>query len=175
MFKKIVEAHGKHMIGWEEIAQSDIGAGDIAQHWHSKEHAAEASKKGAKVLLSPATKVYLDMKYDTTTKLGLNWAAFIEVDASYNWKVEDMVPGIDMNSVVGIESPIWTETLSTMDELEYMLFPRLPGVAELAWTPGEHNWDEYKVRLGRHGKKMTELGIDFYHSPKVPWTEAVIQ
>lgn len=171
MFKKIVEANGKHMIGWEEIAQSDIGAGDIAQHWHSKEHAAEAAKKGAKVLMSPATKVYLDMKYDTTTKLGQSWAAIVEVDDSYKWSIEEMVPGIDMNSVVGIEAPIWTETMSTMDELEFMLFPRLPGVAELAWTPGTHDWDEYKVRLGRHGKKMTELAIDYYHSAKVPWTE----
>ncbi len=169
IFKKIVEANGKHMIGWEEIAQSDIGPGDIAQYWHSKEHSATAVKKGAKLIMSPAVKVYLDMKYDTTTKLGQKWAALIEVDDAYNWKVEEMIPGVGLENVVGVEAPLWTETLSTMDHLEYMLFPRLPGIAEIAWSKGERDWEEYKHRLGHHGKVMEQLGIDYYRSPKVTW------
>jgi hexosaminidase len=168
-FKKIVEANGKHMIGWEEIAQSDIGPGDIAQYWHSKEHSATAVQKGAKLLLSPANKIYLDMKYDSTTKLGQSWAALIEVDDAYNWKPEELISGVGLENVVGIEAPIWTETLSTMDHLEYMLFPRLPGIAEIAWSKGERNWEEYKHRLGHHGKVMEQLGIDYYKSPKVSW------
>ena len=168
-FKKIVEANGKHMVGWEEMAQANIGAGDIAQHWHSKEHAAVAAQKGAKILMSPATKVYVDMKYDTTTKLGQKWAALIEVDDSYNWKIEDMIPGVSLDNVVGVETPLWTEKIYTMDDIEYMLFPRLPGIAEIAWSPQNRDWNEYKVRLGKHGKKMEELGINFYRSPKVDW------
>jgi hexosaminidase len=168
-FKKIVEANGKHMIGWEEIAQANIGAGDVAQHWHSKAYADTAARKGAKILMSPSTKVYLDMKYDDSTKLGLKWAALIEVDEAYNWNVEDMVPGVGMDNIAGIEAPLWTETLVTMDDLEFMLFPRLPGIAEIAWNPKGRDWNEYKVRLGKHGKKMEEMGIDFYKSPKVDW------
>jgi hexosaminidase len=168
-FKKIIEANGKHMIGWEEIAQANIGAGDISQHWHSKEYAAESAKKGAKVLMSPATKIYLDMKYDTTIKLGQKWAALIEVDDSYNWKVEDFVPGVNMDNIIGIEAPLWTEKIYTMNDIEFMLFPRLPGIAEIAWSPQDRNWDEYKLRLAKHAKKMEEKGINFYKSPKVPW------
>jgi hexosaminidase len=59
-----------------------------------------------------------------------------------------------------------------MDEVEYLVFPRLPGIAEIAWSTGERSWDEYKVRLGRHGSIMTEMGIDFYRSPKVDWGDA---
>jgi hexosaminidase len=168
-FKKIVEANGKHMIGWEEIAQANIGAGDVAQHWHSKAYADTAARKGAKILMSPSTKVYLDMKYDDSTKLGQKWAALIEVDEAYNWNVEDMVPGVGMDNIAGIEAPLWTETLVTMDDLEFMLFPRLPGIAEIAWSPKGRDWNEYKIRLGKHGKKMEEMGIDFYKSPKVDW------
>lgn len=168
-FKKIVEANGKHMIGWEEIAQANIGAGDIAQHWHSKDYAAQAAAKGAKIVMSPATKVYLDMKYDSTTKLGQSWAALIEVDESYNWKVEDFVPGVSLDNILGVEAPLWTEKIYTMDDIEYMLFPRLPGIAEIAWSPQNRSWDEYKVRLAKHGKKMTDKGINFYKSAKVSW------
>lgn len=168
-FKKIVEANGKHMIGWEEIAQANLGAGDVAQHWHSKEMAAMAAQKGAKIIMSPATKVYLDMKYDTTTRLGQKWAALIEVDDSYNWKVEDFVPGVSLDNIIGIETPIWTEKIYTMDDIEYMLFPRLPGIAEIAWSPQQRDWEEYKVRLAKHGKVMEANGINFYRSPKVDW------
>lgn len=168
-FKKIVEANGKHMVGWEEIAQANIGAGDVAQHWHSKEYATMTASKGAKVLMSPSTKVYLDMKYDTTTKLGQSWAALIEVDDSYNWKVEDFVPGVSLDNIVGIEAPLWTENVYTMDDIEYMLFPRLIGVAEIAWSSHDRSWDEYKGRLAKHGKIMEARNINFYKSPKVQW------
>jgi hexosaminidase len=171
-FKEIVKAQGKSLIGWEEVAQSTIGPGDIAQYWHSAEHAKTAGEKGAKVLLSPSKKVYLDMKYDSTTKLGLNWAAYIEVDDAYNWDPMSQVPGLPKEQIIGVEAPVWSETLTTMDEVEYLVFPRLPGIAEIAWSTGTRSWDEYKVRLGRHGAVMKEMGIDFYRSPKVDWGAA---
>jgi hexosaminidase len=168
-FKKICEANGKHMIGWEEIAQANIGAGDIAQHWHSKDMAAMAAQKGAKILMSPSTKVYLDMKYDSTSRIGYDWAALIEVDQNYDWKVEDMIPGVNLDNVVGVEAPLWGETLKNMKDVEYLLFPRLPGVAEIGWSNNGRDWQEYRVRLAKHGKKMEERGIGFYKSPKVDW------
>jgi hexosaminidase len=168
-FKEIVKAQGKSMIGWEEVGQSTVGPGDIAQFWHSPEHAAAAAGKGAKVLLSPSKRVYLDMKYDSTTKLGLNWAAYIEVDDAYNWDPAALVPGVAREQIIGVEAPVWTETLTNMDEVEYLVFPRLPGIAEIGWSKGERNWDEYRKRLGRHGETMTGMGINFYKSPKVDW------
>jgi len=52
-----------------------------------------------------------------------------------------------------------------------MVFPRLPGYAEIGWTPAaSRNWEEYKVRLGKHGERFKAMGIDFYPSAVVPWT-----
>jgi hexosaminidase len=174
-FKEIVTAQGKSLVGWEEVGQSTVGPGDIAQFWHSADHAKAAADKGAKVLLSPSKRVYLDMKYDSTTSLGLNWAAYIEVDDSYNWDPLTQVPNIPREQIIGIEAPVWSETLTNMDEVEYLVFPRLPGIAEIAWSSGERNWDEYKVRLGRHGALMDEMGINFYRSPKVDWENSAVE
>ncbi len=170
-FKKIVEANGKQMVGWDEIAQGNIGAGDVVQMWHSKEYADSAARKGARILLSPAKKVYLDMQYDSTSKLGLHWAAYIEVDESYNWKPEDIVPGLNADNIIGIEAPLWAETLKTMNDVEYLAFPRLPGIAEIAWSPKNRDWNEYKVRLARHAAQMEALGFNYYKSPKVDWAK----
>ena len=171
-FKEIVEKNGKKMIGWEEIAQANVDSSVTVQHWHSRQYAKMAAHKGAKLIFSPAEKVYLDMQYDSTTKLGLHWAAYIEVDSSYMWDPASHVKGIDPKQIRGVEAPLWSETLVTMDDIEYMLFPRLPGVAEAGWTSAdERNWDDYKVRLANHGKRWDVMDISYYRSPKVPWEE----
>lgn len=169
-FSEIVKANNKQMIGWEEIAQANIDGNSIAQHWASEEHATAAAAKGAKIIMSPSKKVYLDMQYDSTTRIGLHWAAYIEVDESYNWDPTARVQGITRENILGVEAPLWTETVVNMTDIEYMAFPRLIGVAEIGWSPTEgRSWDEYKVRLGKHAPHLERLGIDFYRSPKVEW------
>jgi hexosaminidase len=171
-FTEIVKSNGKQMIGWEEIAQANIDDNAIAQHWTSEEYAQEAASKGARIIMSPSKKVYLDMQYDSTSKLGLHWAAYIEVDESYNWDPATRVTGIDKSQILGVEAPLWSETIATLDDIEYLLFPRLQGVAEIGWSPAEsRNWEEYKVRLATHGPRMKAKGIDFYPSPRVPWVQ----
>jgi hexosaminidase len=169
-FREIVHANGKRMIGWEEIAQADIDSTAIAQHWASAKFAALAAEKQAKLIMSPAKKAYLDMSYDSSTKLGLHWAAYIEVDSAYLWSPETQLPGVGKENILGIEAPLWTETITNIDEIEFMAFPRIPGYAEIGWTPAAaRNWDEYKVRLGRHGPRLSAMKVDFYRSKLVPW------
>jgi hexosaminidase len=169
-FKEIVKANNKKMIGWEEIAQADLDSSVILQHWHSEKYAKEGAEKGAQIIFSPSKKVYLDMQYDSTSRLGLHWAAYIEVDSSYMWDPATRVPGIEREDILGVEAPLWSETIATMDDIEYLLFPRLPGIAEIGWTASkDRNWDEYKVRLANHAGKWKAMGIDYYESPKVDW------
>lgn len=171
-FREIVKANGKLMVGWEEVAQADIDSTNIVQFWHSRDYAKMAADKGAKILFSPSTKAYLDMQYDSTSRIGLHWAAYIEADSSYQWDPARLVPGINREQIVGVEAPLWTETVATMDDIEYLVFPRLPGIAEVAWTAASaRNWDEYKVRLSHHAKSWKAMGIDFYRSPTVDWAD----
>jgi len=188
--RDIVKSHGKQVIGWEETAQINMNekrpeervtgdlqpksdaASAIAQYWSNTTHALEAVANGSKLVMSPAKRMYLDMQYDSTTKLGLHWAAYIEVDSSYIWNPTTLVKGIKRENILGIEAPLWTETISTMDEIEYMIFPRIIGLAEIGWSPEEgRGWEEYKVRLGNHGPRLKALGIDYYASKQVPWVE----
>jgi hexosaminidase len=168
----IVISHNKQVIGWDEISLGTIRPNSSAQFWANAENAKNAVSQGAKLIMSPAAKAYLDMQYDKSTKLGLHWAAYIEVDSAYNWDPANLVPGITKDNILGVESPLWTETITNLDEIEYMVFPRLPGYAEIGWTdPSQRNWDEYKERLANHGPRFSALGIDYYPSSLVPWKE----
>ncbi len=121
-------------------------------------------------MISPAHKAYLDMQYDSTTQFGLHWAAYIEIDSGYIWDPTTIASGIGKDNIIGIEAPLWSETVADIDEAEYLIFPRLPGYAEIAWTPAVlRTWDNYKNRLGKQQARFNKMGINYYESELVPW------
>ena len=110
------------------------------------------------------------MKYDDATVLGLNWAGNVDVQVPYEWNPATLLPKVPEAAILGVETPIWSETLATMDDLEFMAFPRLAAVAEVAWSPqSARQWAEFKMRLGAQAPRWAALGINAYWSPKVEW------
>jgi hexosaminidase len=110
------------------------------------------------------------MKYTNQTPLGQDWAGLIEVQTAYGWDPGAYLSGVPAAAVLGVEAPLWSETIVTLDNIEFMAFPRLPAVAELGWSPwSTHDWNAFRLRLGAQGPRWTVMGIDFYRSPQVPW------
>jgi len=170
--QKIVASHGKKVIGWDEIANATLIKDAAVQYWANDKNTTKGVEQGAKVVMSPAAKAYLDMQYDSTTTLGLHWAGYVEVNTGYDWNPATLVPGITRENVLGVEAPLWTETIKNLKDIQYMVFPRLPGYAEIGWTaPKARNWDEYKQRLAVFGKRFKAENINFYRSPLVPWKD----
>ncbi|WUT63718.1 beta-N-acetylhexosaminidase [Streptomyces sp. NBC_00683] len=173
----VVGTYGKTVVGWHQLTGAVPVKGAVAQYWGydrtgaaERQQVADAAKNGTKLVLSPADRTYLDMKYTKDTKLGLAWAGYVEVQRSYDWNPAAYLEGVPEEAVLGVEAPIWTETLTNSADIEQMAFPRLVGVAELGWSPAAtHDWDTYKVRLAAQGPRLSALGIDFYRSPQVPW------
>ncbi len=109
------------------------------------------------------------MKYDASCPLGLDWAGLVSVKDSYDWEPGSYMEGLEESDILGIEGPLWTETVQTMKDIEYMVFPRLIGLAELAWSPKGQDWEEYRQRLAAHGKRLEAMDVNFYKSPDVDW------
>ncbi len=165
----IVNKYGKKMIGWEEITKARLNPTTIAQQWKS-DSATAAVAQGAKLIMSPANKIYLDMKYTTATELGLNWAAYVEVRDAYDWDPAMYLKGVTEQSILGVEAPIWSETVRNIGAVFYLALPRMPAVAEVGWTPQTtRNWDSFRSRLVTHEPRWNYLGWNFYRSPQLPW------
>jgi hexosaminidase len=129
---EIVRSHGKRPVGWEEIAKVPLPPGTLVQHWKDAELTRAAARQGARVIMSPATRTYLDMKVDATTPLGLEWAGYVSVRDASNWDPATQVEGVAEAEIIGVEACLWSETLETLADVEYMAFPRLVGVAGVA-------------------------------------------
>jgi hexosaminidase len=178
----IVHAHGKNMMGWNEIAQADVqpSPGTLAQNWSlvNDSHpiydalATAAVSKAVKLVMSPANKAYLDMQYNPQSPYGLHWAGYVSVQDSYHWDPATIFTGVTESDIKGVEAPLWSETLTNIHEIEYMAFPRLPGIAEIGWSASQgRSWSEYRVRLAAQGPRWDVMGMNYYPAPEVPWAD----
>ncbi len=169
----LVAKHGKSALGWHEFVKTEPSASAVAQYWGTDREDADvaaAVARGNKVLLSPASKAYLDMKYDENTELGLDWAGYTDVQDAYDWNPGAYLEGVPESAVRGVEAPLWTETLTDSAAVEQMAFPRLPAIAELGWSEwSSHDWGDFSRRLGAQGPRWEAGGVNFYPSPQVPW------
>jgi hexosaminidase len=166
----IVQSHGKQMVGWDEVSSAQLLATSVVQHWRPKASPAEAIAKGAHVIMSIASKAYLDMKYDRSTPIGLSWAGYVDVNDAYDWDPATLAAPAPESALLGVEAPLWSETVATIQDVEFLAFPRLLGIAEVGWSASEtRDWNAFKERLGAQGPRLTALGVNFYRSPIVPW------
>lgn len=168
--QEIVRLRGKRMIGWDEVASADLSKTSVVQHWRPGTALSSVAARGARLIMSPANRAYLDMQYDSSTVLGLFWAGRIEVRDSYNWDPATLMEGVAEDAILGVEAPLWSETLANIREVEWMAFPRLAAIAEIGWSPqASRGWEDFRVRLGGQGSRWQALGVNFYRSPQVPW------
>jgi hexosaminidase len=169
----VVRATGKRVVGWQEITHGDVDPGTVVQYWDTRpdpEPIVAAARRGARILMSPADRIYLDMKYDPSTGLGLHWAGYVELRDSYEWEPEEAIPGLPDGAVLGVEAAVWTETLATTDHLFTMLLPRLAAAAEVAWSePARRDWEGFRARVRTLAPGWDQEGFAWHRTPQVDW------
>lgn len=178
---EIVRATGKTPIAWHEAgAAPGLAAGTIGQYWNyitpEAGHAAHSRafvRGGGRLIVSPADAAYLDMKYDENTPLGLTWAnGPTSVAQSYSWDAAAVLDDMAEGDILGVEAPLWTETIASLSDIDTMAFPRIAAVAELAWSPaaGElRTWGSFRRRVGALGPLWASQGIGYFASPEIDW------
>ena len=166
--QEIVNSHGKQVIGWADISAARLKPNTLAQFWKEKpDNALNAVKQDAKIIMSTASHMYMDLKYDSLSTLGLTWAGYVNTRKAYDWVPETSFKGITGEDIFGFETALWTETVKTTADIDFMVFPRLPGYAETAWTTHKRDWNEYKTRLASFDERFKYMGINYYRSPLV--------
>jgi hexosaminidase len=189
----IIQAEGKTVMGWADIAGpgTDFKNPAVAEYWNPASGsqadtitATEAVTKGMQVVMAPANHTYLDQKYvagsagNVPPTLGLSWAcnSGCDVDQFYNWDPGSYVTGVTDRNVIGVEGAMWSETVVNLSNVDYMVFPRLPALAEVAWSPRANRnstsspaYRDFVSRLAAQGGRFLAGGQNFYPSSEVPW------
>lgn len=161
---------GKTLIAWHELGRSRaLPRGTIGQYWGyatpQEEGLADRAlsfvEQGGRVILSPADALYLDMKYAEDSPLGLVWAnGPTSLERSYRWEPTEVIPGLGERDILGLEAPLWTETVHTIEDAEYLAFPRIASAAEIAWSPREgRTFEDFAARVDTFRGFLDRLGI----------------
>ncbi len=183
---RLVADLGKTPVTWHEAgAAAGLAAETIGQYWGfvrpeggMDEKARRFVANGARVILSPADAVYLDMKFDADSPLGLTWARGVTTaQRAYAWEPSDVVAGLADRDILGVEAPLWSETVRDLTDIDALAFPRLAAAAEAAWSPATsasplRTWESFRERVGTLGPLWTALGIGFTPLAEIAWSEA---
>jgi hexosaminidase len=189
----IVQGQSKTVMGWADIAGpgTNLTGPSVAEYWNPASGstsgtvtATEAVQKGMKVVMAPASHAYLDQKYkrNVPPTLGLTWACTkgCDVDQFYNWDPGSYVTGVTDANVMGVEGAMWGETVVNLADVDYMVFPRLPALAEISWSPKADRtsvrspaYRDFISRLAVQGARLMAGGVNFYPSTEVPWSLAL--
>ncbi|WTD65006.1 beta-N-acetylhexosaminidase [Micromonospora sp. NBC_01638] len=174
--QRIVADLGKTVVGWHQLAPAAHVHDRVLQWWGTNGEdptTVDAVRRGARLILSPGNHAYLDMKYAPDTPIGHDWAGLIDVRKAYDWDPDTHVADVPATAILGVEAPLWTESVTSLADIEFLLLPRLPAIAELGWSARTtHDWDSFRDRLAGQGPRWVTAGISFHRAPEIPWPTA---
>ncbi|WP_426006087.1 beta-N-acetylhexosaminidase [Paenarthrobacter sp. NyZ202] len=171
-FARIGAETGKTVVGWNEYAEVDLPDGAVVQYWHGGfDPVVEKAGAGSPVLMSPAATTYLDQKYDPGSPIGLSWVEggpFTWAEY-YDW--DPVQGGLAEHQVLGVEGPLWTETVRGNRQAYWLQYPRAVSLAEVAWSSRPaRDLDGFRRRLGTLGERLSRQGVPFQEAPGVQWS-----
>lgn len=157
-----LQAHGREMIGWDEVLEGGVSQTATIMSWRGTKGGIEAAKKGNKVIMTPGTHCYFD-KYQSkkTTAEPLAIGGYIPVSKVYEFDPLLNLSQEECKNVLGLQANLWTEYIKDFKQVQYMLLPRLAALAEVGWTYGERNEDEFLTRLKQLTKRYDALGYHY--------------
>lgn len=151
--QKMLADRGRSMAGWDEVSHGGgvDPDGTLLMAWRAPEVGVELAKEGYDVVMTPGQAYYLDMVQDEAwQEPGASWAGTVPPHHTYHYEAVGDFPEDLKPRLRGVQACIWTEHFLNRDYFNHLVFPRLPAVAEAAWTPRERkDWDRFSalVRL----------------------------
>jgi hexosaminidase len=161
------------VLGWDEVINSNLPTDKTTVFWwrHDKtQELSNAIDKGYKTVLCPRLPLYFDFVQDASHTIGRKWdGKFAPLESVYNFPTKEILNYPKASQlIIGLQANLWTESFSTWQQLDYMLFPRITALAESAWTnPQRKNIQNFYNRLRKQLPLFTEAGL-YYFDPFMP-------
>ncbi len=161
--ENFLKAHGRRMIGWDEILGGNVSRSAIVMSWRGLSGGIIAATRGNDVIMSPDPTLYFDHAQGDDAYEPLNIGGLTSLRDVY-----DFDPGIDALSpsqskhILGAQANLWTEYIASPQLAEYELLPRMLALSELVWTPAaKKDFDDFVSRTPNHYARFEAEGVHF--------------
>lgn len=137
--EKIAEGLGRKLIGWDEVLEGGLPLKATVMSWRGEAGGIKAAQLGNNVIMTPNTYCYLDYYQENPEFAPLAIGGFISLEQVYDYEpIPEALTAEEAKHIMGIQGNIWGEYVATIEKFEYMAFPRLLAIAEVAWSQPEN-------------------------------------
>ena len=157
-------ARGRALVGWDEILEGGLAPNATVMSWRGMEGGIAAALAGHDVVMTPTSHTYFDYyQSQDMTKEPPAIGGFLPLDTVYAFEpVPAALTTEQAVHILGTQGQIWTEYQRNPKNVEYMVFPRLLALAEVAWTPRElKDFADFRARLSRHVERLSVLDVNY--------------
>jgi hexosaminidase len=160
--EKFINSKGRSLIGWSEILEGGLAQNAAVMDWIGG--GAEAAGAGHDVVMTPTTHCYFDY-YQSKDQAAEPRAigGFLPLDQVYS--LEPMPAKLEaryQSHILGAQGNLWTEYVPSFKHSQYMIFPRLCALAEVAWSAkSSRNYADFARRLRAHLERLDQLGVNY--------------
>ncbi|MGK9117820.1 beta-N-acetylhexosaminidase [Olivibacter jilunii] len=157
------------LLVWDEMADINLPKDSTIICWwrHDKlEQLQKSLDKGYQTILCPRLPYYFDFVQDSSHRAGRKWGElYSPLENVYKFSVDSLVRNTEQRKLVlGIQANLWTETVTNLNRVDYLLFPRLAGLAEAAWShKSVKDYASFKERLKQHLLLYRKQNLYFYN------------
>jgi hexosaminidase len=145
--KDMLNARGRKLAGWNEVAHGGgVAAKDtLLMAWENPQVGIELAREGYEVVMTPGQAYYLDMvQAEAFQEPGASWAGTVPPEHTYGYEAEGDFPEELKDKMKGVQACIWSEHFLSRGYFNRLVFPRLPAIAEAAWTPkAKKDWHRF--------------------------------
>lgn len=161
--EKFLQAHNRKLIGWDEILSGDLSKDAAVTVWRSEEKSIEAVRRGLSTVMSPGSYCYLDGYQDAPATQPEAIGGYLPLQRVYSFEpIPAQLTSKEAVHIWGVQANVWTEYIPTAEHAEYMIYPRLLALAEVAWTqPEQKDWKRFHAEALSEVDKLRDLG---YHT-----------
>ena len=146
--EKFLNNHGRRLLGWDEILQGGIAPNATVMSWRGEEGGIAAVTSGHHAIMTPGAYCYLDSYQDAPYPQPEAIGGYLSLKKVYAY---DPVPASltaeQAKLVYGVQGNLWVEYIPTPEHVEYMIYPRILALAEVAWSaPERKSWSDFHTR-----------------------------
>ncbi|MBX5197313.1 beta-N-acetylhexosaminidase [Rhizobium sp. NZLR10] len=143
----MLSERGRKLAGWNEVSNGGgvDRDGTLLMAWERSDVGIELAQAGYDVVMTPGQAYYLDMaQAEAWSEPGASWAGFTPPERTYCYEAEGELPEALKGKMRGIQACIWSGNIASRTHFNRLVFPRLPAIAEAAWTPlARKDWDRF--------------------------------
>ena len=164
---KYVQSKGKEVMGWDELTNSTLPDDVIIFGWQGLGKAAlKAAEQGHRFVMTPARVLYLiryqgPQWFEPLTYFGNNTLkdVYNYEPVQSDWKPEYA------DLLMGVQGSLWTEFCNSPEDVNYLLYPRLMALADVAWTPKEtKDWQGFLKGVDNVLPHLDAMGVGYARS-----------